>query len=84
MAAKYNENQLRQMLAKGQAIKNAKGEPSFPIADREDLRRAIAAVGRAGKEHNAIRAYIIRRAKAMGLTSMIPDNWNSDGSLKND
>lgn len=82
MAAKYSENELRKMLAKGHAIRNAKGEPSFPIEDRQDLERAIAAVGRAGREHNAIRAYIIRRAKAMGLSNLIPDNWNSDGSLK--
>lgn len=80
--AKYNAAQLKQMLAKGEAFKNANGEPSYPIADVEDLANAIHAVGRGGADHNAIRAYIIRRAKAMKASKMIPDNWNADGSLK--
>jgi hypothetical protein len=79
--AKYSAEQLRQMLAKGQAIKNDQGEPSYPIADEEDLRRAIRAVGRGGSSHNKIRAYIVRRAKALGKSDMIPDHWSTSGSL---
>lgn len=80
--AKYSAEQLRQMLAKGHAIRNANGEPSYPIADEEDLRNAIRAVGRGGGDHDRIRAHIIRRAKALGKTSLIPDNWTSSGRLK--
>lgn len=80
--AKYDAQQLRDMLAKGQAIKNDRGEPSYPIADEEDLRKAIQAVGRGGASHNKIRAYIVRRAKALGKTDMIPDHWSSGGSMK--
>lgn len=79
--AKYTADQLRSMLAKGQAFKNANGEPSYPIGDAEDLGNAIHAVGRGGADHDAIRKYIITRAKAMGLSSKIPGNWAADGSV---
>lgn len=82
MRAKYSADELKSMLAKGQAFKNAKGEPSYPIGDKEDLSKAIHAVGRGGADHNAIRKYIMRRAKALGASDMIPDNWASDGSVK--
>lgn len=79
--AKYNADQMKAMAAKGQAMKNASGAPSYPIADEEDLSNAIHAVGRGGSSHNAIRKHIISRAKALGLSSRIPDNWNPDGSM---
>lgn len=81
LKAKYNAGQLRQMLADGKAFKNPDGEPSYPIGDTEDLDNAIRAVGRGKGDHDAVRAYIIRRAKALGASAKIPENWNSDGSL---
>jgi hypothetical protein len=57
---------------------------SYPIADRADLGKAIHAVGRGGASHDAIRKHIISRARSLGASSEIPDNWNSDGSLKGD
>lgn len=79
--AKYSSEQLDNMLSKGEAFKNANGEPSYPIGDEEDLKNAIHAVGRAGADHDAVRKYIIGRAKALELSDLIPDNWNADGSL---
>ena len=67
--------------SKGQAMPGGR----FPIRNREDLAKAIRAVGRAkGGEAGraAVRRFIAKRAKALGLTAMLPDNWNSDGSLK--
>lgn len=81
-AAKYTAEQLRQMLADGHAIANANGDPSYPIGDVADLENAIAAVGRGSGDHDKIRAYIIRRAKELGASDKIPDNWGSDGSMK--
>ena len=78
----YSAKQKRQMAAKGQAMKNASGEPSYPIKTKADLRKAIRAVGRGGADHDKIRAHIIARAAALGLTRMIPDTWNKDGSMK--
>ena len=57
---------------------------SYPIADVGDLTKAIHAVGRGGSSHDAIRRHIITRARSLGASSKIPDNWNSDGSLKGD
>ncbi len=82
--AKYSAEDKRKMLAAGQAIENDAGEPSYMIGDKDDLGKAVRAVGRGGSDHDRIRAYVIRRAKALGASSMIPDNWNSDGSLKGD
>lgn len=59
---------------------------SFPIRSKEmhgaeDLNNAIRAVGRGGTEHNTIRRHIIKRARSLGLSDEIPENWNSDGSI---
>lgn len=82
--AKYNADQLRTMLKNGQAMANANGDPSYPIADKQDLSNAIHAVGRGSGDHDKIRAYIVRRAKALGASDMIPDSWSSSGSNKSD
>lgn len=76
--AKYNADDLKRMAANGQAMK----DESYPIADKEDLTRAIRAVGRGGASHDAIRRHVIARAKALGASSEIPDNWGADGTLK--
>ncbi|RCH70445.1 hypothetical protein DT019_02870 [Streptomyces sp. SDr-06] len=78
----YSAKQKRDMADKGQAMTNAQGDPSYPIKSKSDLRKAIKAVGRGGADHDRIRAHIIARAKALGLTGMIPDTWNKDGSMK--
>lgn len=78
----YTAQQKQDMLDAGQAMKNDSGDPSYPIKSKSDLRKAIRAVGRGGADHDKIRKHIMDRATALGLTSMIPDNWNKDGSLK--
>lgn len=70
----------RQAADRGQAMPGGR----FPIRNRTDLENAIRAVGRAkGGEAGraAVRRFIIKRARALGLTALIPDNWNSNGSL---
>lgn len=55
---------------------------SYPIADANDLHKAIRAVGRGRHaSHDDIRRHIIARAEAQRLSSVIPGDWNSDGSL---
>jgi len=57
----------------------------FPIRNRGDLEKAIKAVGRAkGGETGqaAVRRFILKRAKELNLTDLIPDTWAADGSLK--
>jgi len=60
----------------------AMSDGSYPIENKADLDNAIHAVGRGNADHDAIRRHIITRAKSLGASSEIPDNWNSDGSLK--
>lgn len=78
MADKYKQADRDDMAKSGAAMPDG----SYPIKDAEDLANAIHAVGRGNADHNAIRAHIIARAKALGLSSQIPDNWSADGSLK--
>ena len=47
---------------------------SFPIMTAKDLQNAIQACGRA-KDPAAARAHIIQRAKALGLTDLLPEDW---------
>lgn len=79
--AAYTQKQKDQLVGSG-AMRNAQGKGSYPIKSKSDLRKAIQAVGRGGANHNAIRRHIIARARALGLSSMIPDNWSADGSMK--
>lgn len=59
---------------------------SYPIRPAnmhgaDDLAAAIRAVGRGSASHNAIRAHIIKRARAIGLGDKIPSDWGADGSI---
>ena len=80
--AKYSADELVALGKKGHAFLNSDGHYSYPVDDDEDLHNAIRAVGRGGADHNAIRKYIIGRAKSMGHSDWIPENWSSDGSIK--
>lgn len=77
-ADKYGADDRKKMAAEGTAMPDG----SYPIKDAEDLQNAIHAVGRGNANHDAIRKHIIARAKALGASDQIPDNWNADGSLK--
>lgn len=61
----------RQKLAeKGQAMPDG----GFPIRNRADLKNAIQAYGRAA-DKAAAKAWIIKRAKALNLTDLLPEGW---------
>ena len=55
---------------------SAMPDGSFPIANVEDLKNAIQAVGRA-KDPEKARAHIKKRAKTLGEESLIPDEWSA-------
>jgi HK97 family phage major capsid protein/HK97 family phage prohead protease len=57
----------------------ARPDGSYPIPDlahggKDYLRRAIQSFGRGGA-NPADKAHIIKRAQALGLTAMLPDDW---------
>lgn len=54
--------------------KKALPNGSFPIANAQDLRNAIQAIGRA-KDPAKAKAHIKRAAKRLGLENLIPDSW---------
>lgn len=49
---------------------------SFPIASEGDLKNAIQAVGRA-KDYEKAKRHIVSRAKEMGKTDLLPEDWMS-------
>jgi hypothetical protein len=80
---------MRKLVGQGKAMP-APGQDRpgrFPIANREDLLNAIRAVGRVQPNTEearvAVRRFILKRARELGLSSLIPPTWRADGSLKN-
>lgn len=76
--AKYHKADRDAMAKSGAAMPDG----SYPIADQDDLHKSIHAVGRGRHaSHDAIRRHILARADVLGLSSLIPEDWESDGSL---
>lgn len=68
------------MGAAGRAALVKKGEAMpgnrYPITNRDDLHNAIQSIGRTDpSKRPAVKAFIKKRAAALGLTSMIPAGW---------
>lgn len=70
----YSSEQREDMAKKGQAM----ADGSYPIADVEDLKNAIQSVGRA-KNIDDTRRHIVKRARALGETQLLPESWNISG-----
>lgn len=69
----FNAEQRKKAAKSGAAMSDG----SFPIENTKDLSNAIRAIGRA-KNPAAAKAHIKTRAKALGATSMLPDDWKSE------
>ena len=66
----FTAEQRRQEASAGHAMPDG----SYPISNRQDLMNAIRSWGRGGAKP-AVKEHIKRRARALGLTDMIPENW---------
>lgn len=80
--ASFTAGQRQSLAQSGDAM----ADGSYPIRNRSDLENAIRAVGRAsGGEtgRRAVRRFIIKRAKTLGLSELVPSSWSPDGSLQN-
>jgi len=67
----YNTKQRRAMAGRGLAMPDG----SYPIANEQDLKNAIQSFGRAS-DPAAVKRHIIRRARALGLVKLLPEDWN--------
>jgi hypothetical protein len=71
------------MVERQKLAKSGKAMPSgsFPIRNGEDLKNAIHAFGRAKSSERAdIKRHIIKRARALGKSDLIPESWGSYSS----
>lgn len=66
----YSSEQRQALADKGEAL----ADGSYPIADKEDLRNAVQAIGRASDPAKA-KAHIIKRARALGCMDELPEDW---------
>jgi hypothetical protein len=71
----YISRDTREKLAeKGEALPDG----SYPIRNVSDLKNAIQAYGRSNKEDRAkVKKHIIKRARALNVRHLIPENWGS-------
>lgn len=69
------------MAKKGMAMQDG----SFPIPNRGSLEDAIRAVGRARpntpEQRAKVRRHIIKRARELNASEMIPETWRSNGTM---
>ena len=68
----FSTDKREKLADKGKALPDG----SFPIENRQDLLNAIKLVGKA-KDPARAKAHIIKRARALGLTSSLPDDWQT-------
>jgi hypothetical protein len=73
----YSDAQREAMADSGEAMPDG----SFPIADEADLKNAIQAYGRA-KNQSATAKHIAKRARALGLSDLLPQTPDFQASLK--
>lgn len=75
----FPADKLREFARQGVAMPDG----SYPIPDRAHVEKAVHAVGRGtNNSHDAIRRHIIKRARALGADSLIPNGWSADGTVR--
>jgi hypothetical protein len=67
----FSPEEREELAKEGAAMKDG----SYPIRNKSDLKNAIQAFGRA-KNKAATQKHIVKRAKALGETELIPEEWN--------
>lgn len=66
----FSENQRDNLAERGYALPDG----SYPIKSKRDLANAISAYGRS-KNPEIVKQHIKKRARVLGETSLLPDNW---------
>jgi hypothetical protein len=68
----FTADQRKEYADKGIAM----ADGSYPIPDKDALGRAISSIGRGDASYSLIKRHIIKRARALGAVSMLPEDWN--------
>lgn len=76
----YAAHELAELGAKGEAFGNPDGHWSYPSRTRADYDKAVKMVQLSGSSENAVRRYLMGRAKAEGWP--IPTTWERDGGAR--
>lgn len=71
MKRDVSSGERKNLASEGKALPDG----SFPISNKSDLGNAIKLAGKA-KNPGRARAFIARRARALGATNMLPDTWS--------
>lgn len=74
--ADFSEKERKKLAKKKEAMPDG----SFPIRNTSDLKNAIQAVCRA-KDPDKAKAWIKKRAKALGKEDLLPDTWKAEDVL---
>lgn len=74
--ADFSEKERKKLAKKKEALPDG----SFPIRNASDLKNAIQAIGRA-KDPTKAKAWIKKRAKALGKEDLLPDTWKAEDVL---
>lgn len=74
----FSQEERERLAEKGHAMPDG----SYPIVTRQDLENAIQAIGRS-KNPEATKRHIKKRARALGLEELIPEEWGgSSGDME--
>lgn len=77
--ADFTAEERKKLAKSGEAM----ADGSFPIRNKADLTNAISAYGRAS-DTSAAKRHIIKRARALGATEMLPESWGKVAAAADD
>lgn len=75
----YSQEERDAMAQNGQALPDG----SYPIKTVSDLKNALQSFGRA-KDKDKVKKHIISRAKSLGRTDLLPEEWNVKATITAD
>lgn len=70
----FSHKERKDLAKKGEAMPNGK----YPIRNSADLHDAIKLVGSSSMPEGEVKAWIIKRAKALKLTDELPEGWSKE------
>jgi hypothetical protein len=77
--ATISEQERKALAEEGAALPDG----SYPIRNEKDLKNAIKAYGRSNpKDRAKVRAHIRKRARALKLAVLVPEEWKSASSME--